>query len=176
MKVESNNNGASKPFIYYTFCDRLWEIAKYLSLAGFTLAIHYLMQVHALSQDFNKFTDLKFSIRDLAISLAAFVLFRLITDRLLYSMFDLETPGVYDRIMMEDAEGNWTNIIGVLRFEKMEFEPFRDLIFERLKNVNRCRSKMVKIFGVWYFKKMGDKEFDKKKDVIVQKVEGIHTD
>lgn len=77
---------------------------------------------------------------------------------------------------MEDNEGNWTNIIGVLRFEKLEYEGVRQLIFERLKNVGRCRSKMIKLFGIWYFKRMDDEEFESKKDVVVRKLEGIHTD
>ena len=133
------------------------------------------MQVHIVPTS-QKLSDLEFSFRDVGISLFAFALFRLIADRLLLSLFGLETPGVYDRIMMEDSEGNWTNVIGATRFEKLEFESLRDAILDRLEHVHRCRSKMVKIFGVWYFKRMENEEFDRKKDVIVQRIDGIHTD
>lgn len=82
-------------------------------------------------------------------------------------LFNIEAMGLYDRIMMEDGEGNWTNILGVLRFKSIKYETVKTIIIERLKNVDRCRSKMIKIFGSWYFKRMDDAEFETKKDFIV---------
>jgi hypothetical protein len=65
--------------------------------------------------------------------------------------------------------------MAVMRFEKFEYDKFRTRVFEKLKNVSRCRSKMVKFLGVWYFKRMDDKEFETKKDIIVQRLDGIRT-
>ena len=90
--------------------------------------------------------------------------------------FDCEGLGAFDSVFLLDDEQNYSNILGCMIFEKFEFESMRDYLFDKTENLHKCRSKLVKVFGIDFFKKMSKEEWDLKKDeVIVQKM-NIHTD
>ena len=82
-------------------------------------------------------------------------------DKLILVIFGFKTLGTYDRLMMEDNPDNWSNILAAFRFEKLDYLELKEHLFDRLKHIDRCTSKMVKFFGVWYFQKMSDEEFEK---------------
>lgn len=65
--------------------------------------------------------------------------------------------------------------MGTLFFEKFEFEDMRDYLMERTCLLHKCRSKLVKKFGLWWFQRMSLEEWDSKKHDVFTKVEGIHT-
>ena len=159
---------------YYTWLDRTFETLKYLCCLVVVFFTHHFMQ-RLVYQTAEKTEDVKFFVGDLFIGLALFGVIRLALDQILFHCFGLETLVAYDRIMLEDGPGNWTNIVAMTRWEKFEFEPMKKYIHERSENIHRLRSKLVKFFGVYYFKKMTDQEFETKKDVVITKLEGIHS-
>ena len=123
--------------------------------------LHYLMQVHALKTATNDLKNLEFSIRDFAISVAISALFRILFDKAMLQLFKMEALGIYDRLVMQDDHLNLTNIVGTCKFQKFDPVSLKTHLIKRLKTIHRCKSKMVKFFGVWYFKEMSDEEFDK---------------
>merc|ERR1711977_753564 len=96
---------------YYTWLDRFFETVKYIICGGIVYAIHILMQTQVY-ESASTVADVEFFIGDLAIGLAVFGTIRLILDKMLFHCFGLETLLTYDRIMLEDCPGNWTNIMG----------------------------------------------------------------
>jgi hypothetical protein len=82
-----------------SWCDYFLELIKYLLYAAFAFAVHYLMQMHAVATA-KELSELEFSVRDLAIALAAIAIFRITFDRLVFALFELEAPTLYDRVMM----------------------------------------------------------------------------
>ena len=154
------------PIVYYTWCDRFCELLKYVYFTLLAISIHNYVQVEYLKSA-DEFNDIKFTWRDLGISLVAFAILRSLFDKVLFILFDIEAMSLYDRLMLEDDEKNWTNIMGACRFQKQDFNKLKDHLFERLKQIHRCQSKMVKILGVRHFKKMSDADFERVKDEII---------
>ena len=149
---------------------------KYALFIGLSIAVHCWMQIWGMKTA-TEVREVVFTWRDFGLSAVFFAIYRALFDKLMLILFDMETLGLYDRIMMEDDERNWTNIIGAARFKKQaDFEQMKTHLFERLKHIHRCRSKMVKFFGVWYFKKMSVEEFEGVKDVVIKRVDGIHNE
>ena len=95
-------------------------------------------------------------------------LFRIMYDQVLLSFFQMESLGSYDRLVLEDDDGNRCNILGATRFDQLDFEKLKEHLVSRLKTIHRGKSRLVKFFGVWYFKKMSDIEFETQTDVIIQ--------
>jgi hypothetical protein len=52
--------------------------------------------------------------------------------------------------LMDDKK-NMTNIVGTLFFEKYEFEEMRDYLIDKTSTVHKCRSKLAKKFGMWWW-------------------------
>jgi len=90
--------------------------------------------------------------------------------------FGCETLRSFDTLALYDDPKNLMNITGLTRFDKFEFEDMKKYIIEKTANLSRCRHKLVKYFGVWYFKKMTDEEFNSRLDFFVEKKEGIKSD
>ena len=155
----------TEPVIYFTWCDRFCELLKYILFISLSAATHYLMQVHAL-RTAESLEEVVFTWRDFGLSLLVLAIHRALYDKFLLVFFDMEALGQYDRVMLSDDDKNWTNIMGACRFEKQDYGKLKDHVFERLKGIHRCKSKMVKFFGVWYYKKMSDEEFEKQKDIV----------
>lgn len=63
-----------------------------------------------------------------------------------------------------------------MRLEKYEAAKMRAYLEERMTKLPRCKSKMYKFMSHWYFKEMSQEEYESKRDVIYQEVNGIHTD
>lgn len=152
--------------VYCTWVDRVCEVIKYICFIALTVSVHYMVQIKHL-QTVTSINDIEFTWRDLGLTLLVFVLIRVIFDKVLLALFDMESLSLYDRFMLEDCEGNWVNMTGASRFGKQDFTTLKEKLFQRLKHVPRCQSKMVKFLGTWYFKKMSEDEFAKVKDVVI---------
>lgn len=117
-----------------------------------------------------------FTYRDLFIGGGILFTLRKTSNFLLLTFFDLESLITYDRIMLEDTELQRLNLVCASRWEPYDYEVMKQYIIDKTENINRCRSKLVKYFGIWYFKKMSKEEFKSKEKYFVQKVDGIHTE
>ena len=62
-----------------------------------------------------------------------------------------EGLGPFDAVFLLDDKKNYSNIVGFLQFEKFEFESMRDYLLDKTANIHKCRSKLVKWFGIYWF-------------------------
>mgnify|MGYP006109887893 CR=1 FL=1 len=76
---------------------------------------------------------------------------------------------------MQDDPKNISNIVGTLFFEKFEFEEMREYLIKKSAPLHKCRSKLVKHFGMWWFKDLTNEEFERDKYNIFIRKDGIHT-
>lgn len=75
---------------------------------------------------------------------------------IMWHAFGFEALGAFDAIFLLDDKTNVANVIGCIIFEKFEFEEMRDHLLKKTEDIHRCRSKLVKKFGIYWFKKMSD--------------------
>ena len=52
----------------------------------------------------------------------------------------------------------------------------RDYILQKSEGVHKCRSKVVQMFGKYWFKKMTEKEWNEKKGKVIVRLDDIHTE
>lgn len=140
-----------------------------------TIGIHIVSQMYCW-ESAATVNDVVFSWLDLAISFVALAIIRKSFTLLVGCCLGLEPMSLYDALMMIDTPVSRANIIGATRFEKYEADEMRTYLEERLAKLPRCRSKVYKLCGVWWFKKMSEKEYDSKKDAIFKTVDNVHTD
>jgi hypothetical protein len=69
-------------------------------------------------------------------------------------IFKYEALSAYDSLVLMDDEKIIANIVGTLFFEKFEFEEMRDYLEERTSEIHKCRSKLSKRFGLWWYAEM----------------------
>ena len=69
----------------------------------------------------------------------------------MFKIADCEAFPAYDSIMLLDDSKVISNIVGTLFFEKFEFEEMRDYLMERTCLLHKCRSKVSKKFGLWWW-------------------------
>ena len=73
-----------------------------------------------------------------------------------------ESLGSFDALLMLDDPKNVTNIMAAAFIEPYEAESMKNYFFEKTSILHRCRSKLVKHFGLYWFKKMDAQEFKEK--------------
>ena len=62
-------------------------------------------------------------------------------------------------------------------FQKFEFEEMRDHLLGKLEKIHKCKSKLVKVFGIYWFQEMSPEEWANKKDAVITLVkEEIHSE
>ena len=84
--------------------------------------------------------------------------------------------GTFDEVFFLDDRKNNSNILGALHFDQFEFESMRDFLHSRSENLHKCRSKVVKMFGMYWYKKMSQKEWNEKKNKVIVLIENIHNE
>ena len=57
--------------------------------------------------------------------------------------------------------------------EKFDYESMKDHFIRKTEKVHRMRCKQVKIFGLWFFKKLTDQEWAEKKKFFVTRNDTI---
>lgn len=77
---------------------------------------------------------------------------------------------------MLDDPMNISNCLGCLEFDSYDAEEMKSYLLARVGEIHRCRSKLTKIFGLWWFETMEDEEWNKKKKHIVTIKEGIQNE
>jgi hypothetical protein len=80
-----------------------------------------------------------------------------------------------DAFFLHDDQMNLANLTATLFFEKFEYESMKASIESKTNVLHKCRSKLHKSFGVWWWKEMPDEEWEQKKDAVCPLKKGIHT-
>ena len=100
-----------------------------------------------------------------------------IFDLVMWYAGGFESLGVFDAFFLQDDDQNVSNFIGDVIFEKFEFEEMRDHLLSKLEKIHKCKSKLVKMFGIYWFKEMTPEEWANKKDAIITLVkEEVHNE
>lgn len=60
----------------------------------------------------------------------------------------------YDTLFMNDTKENVNNIMGCIFFQKFEYEKMKTYLEQKTSNLDKCRMKIVKIYGQWWYKEM----------------------
>ena len=95
---------------------------------------------------------------------------------ILYHLCGLEALGSYDYIFLLDDNKNISNIVGCIFFEEFDFDEMKHWILSKSADLHKCRSKLVKRYGVWWYQKMSAEESIKKIPTKIVLREDIHTD
>lgn len=69
----------------------------------------------------------------------------------MYSVWDCEALKSYDALFMLDDKKNISNIIGSIFFEEFEFESMAKYLVQKAETVHKCRHKLGKHFGIYWF-------------------------
>ena len=78
--------------------------------------------------------------------------------------YKCERVGLVDENFLFDDDKNLANIVGVFFFDQYDYESMKHFLITKTAGLHRCRSKLVKIFGLWWFKEMNKEEYNSKKD------------
>jgi hypothetical protein len=82
--------------------------------------------------------------------------------------------GVFDEVFFLDDRLNNSNIVGALYFDEFEFESMRDYLMAKSSGLHKCRSKVVKRYGMYWYLKMSKEEWESKKNKNVVLIDYIH--
>jgi len=78
------------------------------------------------------------------------------------SIFGYEELNWGDTLFLMDDDSNRSNIQGTLFFDKFEYEEMRSYIMNKTSVMHRMRSKIVEMFGQFWFVDMSPEEWKKK--------------
>lgn len=84
--------------------------------------------------------------------------------------------GIFDEVFFLDDRHNNSNIVGAMYFDQFEFLSMREYLISKSEGLHKCRSKVVKRFGIWWYLKMSSDEWEEKKAKNVTLVNGVHDD
>jgi hypothetical protein len=85
---------------------------------------------------------------------------------LMLIIYGCQTLEPIDSMFMLDDEKNVSNIMGCAYFEKFEFEDMRTYLEAKTSQIDKCRTKLVKRYGLWWNKEMDQDEWNSKKDSV----------
>ena len=87
-----------------------------------------------------------------------------------------ESMVTFDEVFLLDDPKNYCNILGHCLFDEFEFEEMRDYLLQKSANIHKCRSKVVSMFGKYWFQEMDEKEGNSKKNKVIVRLDNIHTE
>ena len=155
---------------YYGCSDVFFQIVRIGLLAALIIVPILLIEVE---DDKQKWTVIAGSVLGgSVVNYTILVLF----DVVMWYTAGCEALGPFDAIFLLDDERNVSNVVGALTFEKFEFERMRDHLLKKTEDLHRCRSKLVKKFGIYWFQRMTEEEWAKNKDVVIVHVKDIHNE
>jgi len=85
----------------------------------------------------------------------------------------LEALSFHDYSFLLDTQENNNTIIGVAFFEKFDYETIKQHLISKLEHIHKCKSVLVKKFGVYWFKEMSDQEWKQTKDTLFRRIDNV---
>ena len=128
----------------YTLTDAIFQVLRLLVLAAITLAT---------SLGANRIMTSGYFL-NILIVLASFFQYYVVNkifNKIMWSTFQCEALSAHDYSFLLEEKTNSATIMGAGVFEKFEFEPMKKYLLEKAEHVHRCKSKLVKRFGVFWF-------------------------
>lgn len=93
----------------------------------------------------------------------------------MYFALKCESLGPFDALFLLDDPDNISNIVACCILEKYEFNEMKNFLLKKLDKLHKCKSKLVKILGLWWFKEMEDNEWIAKQEFVIEQKKGIQT-
>jgi hypothetical protein len=72
----------------------------------------------------------------------------------MFQFFSCEVLTPQDAVFLMDRPESIANNMGTLTFESYDAEVMKKYLLSKITNVHRFRSKLSKIFGIWWFERM----------------------
>lgn len=89
----------------------------------------------------------------------------------------LEPLGLHDYSFLLDKDDNHHIIVVTGIYDKFDGKTMQEYFLEKTKMVDKCQSKLVKKFGLWWYQKLTEKEWAiQSKQVVCEVKEDIHDD
>lgn len=95
---------------------------------------------------------------------------------LMWYVFKHERLGVYDEIFMLDDEKNRANIMACSFFETFDPQSMKVYLQKKCMDLDRCKSKLVKRLGLWWYLELSDDEWNIQREEIFKVVKDVHTE
>lgn len=95
---------------------------------------------------------------------------------MMYLVFRCEALSFHDYSFLLDVEENNHTIVGVAVFEQFDYVNIKTHILEKLQNIHKCKSSLVKRLGVYWFQEMSDAEWGSIKGSLFRQEDNVHTD
>jgi hypothetical protein len=64
----------------------------------------------------------------------------------------------------------------VLFFDEFEYESMRNYLISKTATIHKARSKLTKLFGIYWFQKMSEEEFNSKKSEVFTLADNVHSE
>lgn len=90
--------------------------------------------------------------------------------------FRCEPLGNHDFQFLLDEDTNAHTIIGVGFFEKFDYISMKNYMIEKSEKIDKCRSKLVKKFGLFWFQKMDEHEWTMGTKKVFPLIQDINTE
>ena len=159
----------------YTFSDVFFQLVR-LGLLGGLIFFGYT-QLVAYRYDIEVTT---WFWQDVFAALAAgsivYVLILRLFNGLMWVVFKCEALGAHDYSFLLDEQHNQHIIIGVGIFEKFDYISMKQYMLEKANKLDKCQSKLVKKFGLFWFQKLTDEEWKTQQKNVVRLEQNITSD
>lgn len=94
---------------------------------------------------------------------------------LLKVVLGLEITGLHDFTFLLDDTDNTHMIVAVGTVEKFDYLTMKQYLNDKVELIDKCKSKLVKKFGLWFYVKMSEQEWKENLSKQFQLVQDIHT-
>jgi phage terminase large subunit len=95
---------------------------------------------------------------------------------MMYLTLRCEALSTFDAVFMLDDIKNLSNILACCFFDPVEFEDTKQFLFNHLDTLHKCKSKLTKKFGQWWYEEMSDIEWKAKRENIIVLKSGVHNE
>ena len=149
----------------YTAGDALFQVLRLLVLAGITKAtsLGILLWLPTSS-------SLITYLMMIVLSALQYAFFNMLVNHFMWTTYRCEALNAHDYSFLMEESANSHTIVGVGVFEKFEFESTKKYLLAKAADVHKCKSKLVKRFGVFWYQLMTEEEWKEAADYLV--VEG----
>jgi hypothetical protein len=152
----------------YTSTDAMFQVLRLLVLGGITVATSSVV-----SSVMGHKSAVLVNFLILLLSFFQYYLVNLVLNSCMWTMFKCEALNAHDYSFLLEEKNNSHTIMGAGVFEKFEFEPMKKYLLEKAEHIHKCKSKLVKKFGVFWYQLMTDEEWKQAAEYLVVEKTGI---
>jgi len=146
----------------------MFQVLRLLILGSITLATSSVANTFMGEK-----SQLLLNVLIVMLSFFQYYLVNLAFNSFVWATFKCEALNAHDYSFLLEEKNNSHTIMGAGVFEKFEFEPMKKYLLEKAVHVHKCKSKLVKKFGVFWYQLMTDEEWKQAAEYLVVEKTGI---